>query len=265
MKLLVQFLFLVLLSTSFGTVADSVLDNSDAVANTPVEDLLENQFSAENFTYDAKMAFLKAGELNLALSRHGQAYEVSGQFQTSRAMSAYYTWNGIFAAVGRWEPGGPVTTAYMAQTTGKDEELKIVLTYEDGARVLDGSDGQFEETPKPGGIDLISALFFSPGCYAGGAVHDGEDTYQLKLRGERTHKYNGGRGYYKGEVVSCDYHVLDHKQRKRRVIVSLAEVDGVKVAVQVRAKIPVLPDAIFRLRYGPENSPALQEHIAAAQ
>ncbi|MEM7100646.1 MAG: DUF3108 domain-containing protein [Pseudomonadota bacterium] len=203
----------------------------------------------DSFAYDARMAFLKAGELSLDLSRTGDQYEVAGEFKTSRAMSAYYTWNGIFAAVGTWQRGGPVTKAYMARTTGKDDDLKIVLTYEDGARVLDDSTGGFESVNKPGGIDLISALFFSPECYQGGQVHDGEDTYRLTLRSEKVHRFNGGRGYYKGEVTSCDYHVLDHKDRKRRVIVSLAQVGDTKVAVQVRAKIPILPDAVFRLRY----------------
>ena len=208
-------------------------------------------YQQDAYQYDARMAFLKAGELSLAMSRMGENYEVAGEFRTSRAMSAYYTWNGLFAAVGTWDVTGPVTKAYMARTTGKDEELKIVLTSEEGSRVLEGPEGEFEQLQKPGGIDLISALFFSPVCYTGGQVHDGEDTYQLALQSERTHNYNGGRGYYKGEVTSCDYHVVDHKNRKRRVIVSLADVDGNRVAVQVRAKIPIFPDAVFRLRHQP--------------
>ena len=210
------------------------------------------------FEYDARMAFLKAGELALSLSRTGEDYEVEGLFQTSRAMSNYYSWNGVFAAVGKWRGEGPVTTAYMARTTGKDQDLKIVLTYENGARILDDKTGQFEAQEKPGGIDLISALFFHPGCYQGGSVHDGEDTYQLELRRAREHSYNGGRGYYRGQVTSCDYKVVDHKGRKRRVIVSLGDVAGQRVAVQVRAKIPVLPDAVFRLRM-----PQLSAGIAA--
>lgn len=203
---------------------------------------------ADAYRYDARMAFLKAGELSLEMNRLGQQYEVTGEFQTSKAMSNYYTWNGVFAAVGQWQGHVPVTKAYMARTTGKDEDLKIVLTYEDGARVLEGAGGTFETVTKPGGIDLISALFFSPVCYEGGQVHDGEDTYQIRLRAQRAQRLNGGQDYYRGPVLSCDYTVVDYKQRKRRVIVSLANVQGNVMAVQVRAKIPVLPDAIFRLR-----------------
>ncbi|MEM9623470.1 MAG: DUF3108 domain-containing protein [Pseudomonadota bacterium] len=216
------------------------------------------------YQYDARMAFIKAGELSLQMFRQGQQYEVTGNFQTSRAMSNYYTWNGIFAAVGEWQGQVPVTTAYMARTTGKDEDLKIVLTYEDGARVLEGAGSSFESVAKPGGIDLISALFFSPVCYQGGEVHDGEDTYQIELRREKQQRLNGGSSYYQGEVTSCDYNVRDHKNRKRRVIVSLAEVEGTTVAVQVRAKIPVLPDAIFRLRLpGALDEPAAGPQLAA--
>ena len=205
------------------------------------------QHSGE-FVYDARMAFLKAGELSLAMTRSGADYEVLGEFQTSRAMSNYYSWNGVFAAVGRWERAGPVTTAYMSRTTSKDSDLRIVLTYPDATRVLDGSNEEFESVAHPGGVDLISALFFYPTCYEGGAVHDGEDAYQLTLKSKKTHRLRGGSRYYQGEVTSCDYLVRDHKDRKRRVVVSLGDVNGATVAVQVRAKIPLLPDAVFRLR-----------------
>ena len=200
------------------------------------------------FRYDARMAFLNAGELDLELYRFGEQYEVAGKFQTSRAMSAYYKWNGVFAATGTWNGDGPVTTAYMSRTVSKDDDLKIVLNYEDSARLLDGADSEFESIHKPAGIDLISALFFSPNCYTGGTIHDGEDSYSLNLRSEKTHMLNGGSKYYKGEVVSCEYVVRDHKNRKRRIVVSLAEVGDTTVAVQVRAKIPILPDAVFKLR-----------------
>ncbi len=203
---------------------------------------------SKDFIYDARMAFLKAGELNLALDREGEDYEVIGEFKTSRAMSSYYTWNGVFAAVGTWKGLGPVTTAYMSKTSSKDEDLKIVLTYPTGTRVFESETDEFETVERPGGIDLISALFFSPVCYSGTLVHDGEDNYQLNLLKEEVHGFNGGRRYFKGEVTSCDYRVIDHKNRKRRVIVSMADIDGTRVAVQIRAKIPFLPDAVFRLR-----------------
>ena len=204
--------------------------------------------SIDGYLYDARMSFIKAGELTLELTRSGEQYEVAGEFKTSRAMNNYYSWNGVFAATGRWEARGPVTTTYMSRTVSKDEDLKIVLNYEDGARMLKGPKEQFQSIPKPGGVDLISALFFSPTCYEGGEVHDGEDTYKLQLRRQKTHLFKAGEEYYSGEVLSCDYTVHDHKNRKRRVIVSLADINGTKVAVQIRAKIPILPDAVFRLR-----------------
>lgn len=215
-------------------------------------ELSSNQTSLKNsYVYDARMAFLKAGELNLALDRQGADYEVVGEFKTSRAMSSYYTWNGMFAAVGTWKGLGPVTTAYMSKTSSKDHDLKIVLTYPNGTRVFDSGAEGFETVERPGGVDLISALFFSPSCYEGRMVHDGEDSYQLNLLNEQLHGFNGGKKYYKGDVTSCDYGVVDHKKRKRRVIVSMANINGTRVAVQVRAKIPWLPDAVFRLRMPP--------------
>ncbi len=213
------------------------------------------EVSSGVFHYDARMAWLKAGELQLNLNRFGQQYEVAGEFQTSRAMSNYYSWNGVFAATGRWEGRGPVTTAYLSRTVSKDEDLKIVLNTEDGARLLKGPDADFENIEKPAGIDLISALFFSPGCFQGGTVHDGEDAYQLELRHQKAHKLTGGKNYYQGEVINCHYNVRDHKDRKRQVVVSLAEVGNTTVAVQVRAKIPVLPDAVFKLKLPVQTAP----------
>ncbi len=206
---------------------------------------------AGDYQYDARMAFIKAGKLELNLSRQGKDYEVVGEFQTSKAMSAYYRWNGIFAARGEWAPRGPVTQAYMSRTVSKGEKLKIVLNTEAGVRLLDGAENSFESIDKPQGIDLISALFFTPECYQGGTVNDGEDTYQLQLRSQKDQRMSGGKDYYSGAVTVCKYNVIDHKDRKRRIEVSLASVDGSVMTVQVRAKIPVLPDAVFKLRLPP--------------
>ena len=194
------------------------------------------------------MAFLKAGELTLDVQRSDDRYELEGHFQTSKAMSVYYTWNGVFAARGRWQATGPVTEAYLARTSSKDDELKIVVHTEQGVRLLDDPDGEFETIDKPAGSDLISALFLSPACSLDGVVHDGEDAYHLHLREQGTRHMDAGDGYFSGEVVDCDYTVLDYKSRKRRVIVSLGQVGNTVMAVQVRAKIPILPDPIFRLR-----------------
>lgn len=213
-----------------------------------------------DYVYDARMAFIKAGRLKLAMDRQGEDYEVAGEFRTSRAMSPYYTWNGVFAAVGTWKGLGPVTTAYMSRSSSKDDKMKIVLTYPESTRILKDSREEFHTSERPGGIDLISALFFNPTCYEGTLVHDGEDSYELSLVKARTHAYNGGRNYYEGEVTSCDYRVVDHKGRKRRVVVSLGEVDGRQVAVQVRAKIPLLPDAIFKLRKADDAQAIAQAH-----
>lgn len=208
------------------------------------------------YQYDARMSFLNAGALSLQMFRSGADYEVFGEFQTSRTMSNYYTWNGVFAASGRWEGAGPVTRAYMSRTVSKDDDLKIVLNYENSARLLDGPKSTFKDIAKPSGVDLISALFFTPGCFKGGEVHDGEDTYQLELRSEQANSLSGGANYYVGPVTNCDYNVRDHKDRKRRLVVSLAEVGDTIMAVQLRAKIPVLPDAIFRLRL-PQAKPVV--------
>ena len=90
-------------------------------------------------------------------------------------------------------------------------------------------------------------------------------TNRLELRSEKAKTLRGSGGYYKGDVINCDYSVRDHRGRKRGVVVSLAEVGDTTVAVQVRAKIPVLPDAIFRLRMPPVVPVAAPQVVMAGQ
>jgi hypothetical protein len=212
--------------------------------------------AAEAYAYDARVAWINAGELSLQVTRDRQEYEFTGSFKTSREMSAYYTWNGIFAGVGRWGRFGPTSDAYLARTVSKDTDLKIVVMSRDGVRRLDGLGSDFESVTKPAGNDLISALFFSPQCQSDGLVHDGEDEYSLTLRSQQSRDMDDGDDYYEGIVTDCEYLVTDRRERKRKVIVSLAEIDGQMMAVRVRAKIPIWPDPIFRLKTPrPANGP----------
>jgi hypothetical protein len=201
-----------------------------------------------SYAYDAKVAWLDAGELALHLNRADDAYEFAGFFATSREMNAYYSWNGVFAGVGRWDGSGPTSDAYLARSVSKDHDLKIVVMSDDGVRRLDEPDGEFESLDRPAGNDLISALFFTPACYAGGYVHDGEDAYRIELRDTGAREMSEGQNYYAGSVTDCRYDVFDDRGRKRRVTVSLADVGGRQVAVEVRVKIPLLPDPVFRLK-----------------
>ena len=115
-------------------------------------------------------------------------------------------------------------------------------------QILLGRDGEFEVIPKPSGTDLISALLFTPGCYAGEHVHDGEDAYPISLDRVSDAKIRRRTGFYSGVVMRCDYSVVTQRGKTRRLQVSMAEIDGVWVAAEVRIRVSFFPDPVFQLR-----------------
>ena len=208
----------------------------------------EQAVSNGTFAYEARMGPLIAGELTFDFHRQHDAYEFLGQFQTSRSLSAYYTWTGTFAAKGLWPDTNPRTQTYLVQSEGKDEDYKVVVMSESDTQILLGRLSEFEVQAKPQGIDLISALLFTPGCYAGEYVHDGEDAYPIRLDRVSEAKLSRLSGFYSGAVTRCDYSVVTRRGKTRRLRVSMAEVDGVWVATEVRIRVPFFPDPVFRMR-----------------
>ena len=57
------------------------------------------------FEYDASIGYLDAGVLTLELEQFSDKYEILGRFKSSRALSKYYTWNGLFSAKGHMQDG----------------------------------------------------------------------------------------------------------------------------------------------------------------
>jgi hypothetical protein len=56
------------------------------------------------------------------------------------------------------------------------------------------------------------------------------------------------RGFHSGDVTRCDYDIMTRRGKERRLRVSMAQVDGVWVATEVRIRLTFFPDPVFRLR-----------------
>lgn len=199
------------------------------------------------YRYEARMAMINAGILSLELGRQQGIYEVLGQFNTSRAMNKYYSWNGLFAARGDWQNGRPQTKAYLTRSKSSDDGYKVVIYTPKETRRLRKASEVFETRDKPEGVDLITALFISPDCFQGSRVHDGEDDYEIQLLKRKIKTVNATPRYYSGPGIQCDYQVRDNKGRKRRIQIVLADINGKTVAAAASIKIPLLPDPAFRL------------------
>lgn len=197
------------------------------------------------FSYQVRIALFNAGDLNFRLSTSMFSYTFLGEFQTSGIINKYYSWKGEFAALGEYEAGRPTTRKYYARSESKDHELKIVLLKDDGIRLLEAGGSRFKDLVRPKGDDLISAFFFSPDCYRGNYVNDGEDSFEVVLIKQRD---LSKRKSSFASMRRCYYRVKDYKGRTRKLNVELATTEHGIVASEVRIKVPLLPDIVFDLK-----------------
>ena len=209
---------------------------------------LELPIPTHVFEYDASAGFLDAGTLTLELTESKDKYEILGRFRSSRALSKYYTWNGLFAAKGHWEEGARRTDSYFVRSEGSDDHFKMVILSKREVRLLEDVTKEFETLARPGGTDLISGLFFSPGCYKDKLLHDGEDFYPVQTIKVKSTKLASSDLYVSGKAQECIYRVADKKQRKRKIYVTQVEHKGMTVAAKIRIAISLFPDPTFRLR-----------------
>lgn len=201
-----------------------------------------------SFAYEARMGPIVAGNLDLSVFRKDERYGVLGRFLTSQSLNAYYNWQGTFAANGIWADQRPQTRSYFVRSESKDDEYKVVVMSEQSTQLLEGREAEFQTLPKPKGTDLISGLMFTPQCYTGDFVHDGEDTYPITLLKTGSGKLSKRRGFFSGAVTRCDYEVTTRRGKKRRLRVSMTQHDGMWIAAEVRVRLPFFPDPVFRLR-----------------
>lgn len=234
-------MMLLRLSAALGLLASSVLAYPGASASpSPPQ--------AAVFAYEARMGPIVAGDLDLSVFHTDERYGVLGRFLTSQSLNAYYNWEGTFAASGIWVDQRPQTQSYLVRSESKDDDYKVVIMGADNTQLLEGRDAEFETLPKPSGTDLISGLMFTPQCYTGAFVHDGEDAYPIRLLRTRSSKLSKRRGFFSGPVIRCDYEITTRRGKKRRLRVSMTQHNGLWVAAEVRVRLALFPDPVFRLR-----------------
>ena len=202
---------------------------------------------AEQLHYDAQVAWIRAGTVDLSVERDGEGYELGGMVATSGAMNRFFRWQGRFAATGRFVDGYPVTNAYLL-LEDDGETREVLLAFQDKT-TIHATDRESEEVERPPGSDLMSATFLAPHCLAHGTiVHDGEDTYRVDLLSSSMSRLQGGPDSYVGPARRCAYRFYEDGRRARRITVWSAEVDGREVPVRIRIRVPVFPDGVLRLR-----------------
>lgn len=201
---------------------------------------------AQQFRYDARIAWVEAGELDLSLLRQGDRYELSGTVTTSKTMQRFFNWRGRFAATGRFDDGFPRTRAYLLiEEDGTERE--VLLAAFDRTRIH-ATGRESRELDQPPGSDLMSVAFLAAHCLDEAQVHDGEDVYRLTLERSGRRQLRQKKPYYSGSSMRCDYRFRYDDGSTRRVSIWTATLDGRNVVVRLRFRVPLLPDGILRLR-----------------
>jgi hypothetical protein len=207
--------------------------------------------ASDQLTYAASISFLQAGTISMRRSFGPDGYELVGDVATSAMLKPLYSWTGHFAAHGRWDSGEPESRAYFLDSTGRKGRRSLLLLNGDVTRLYSSRRG-WKELPAPDGVDLMSVLFANTGCFHGDTVHDGEDSYRIRLTGQKQDRLSASSRYYSGPALRCHYEGQDLRGRERDVTVWLATPIGFSAPVPVRivVAIPRAPDGILQLELG---------------
>lgn len=204
--------------------------------------------------YDGRVGPIKVGVLEAHLAIKDQSYELDGLIAGAGPIARLLDWKGKFEAEGVFEEANPKTTSYtLTEEDEKGDELEIKTVHISGSTVVITETGHPRiEREKPRGIDMMSAIFANTQCREEMLVHDGEDPFVIKLAEQKSDvKIRQGKRFYSGSADMCSYKFIYDEDEIRKVDIWLADVQGRRVPVRLRFRIPVLPDGIFRLRMEP--------------
>ena len=200
--------------------------------------------------YDAEVAWINAGEISMWLGQRGDSYSFSGSVTTSRLMSRFIKWGGVFVATGRMVEGFPHTEAYMLWGGDGTEDEKLISFA--GVTTIQ-EDGETKAVEQPPGSDFMSVTFLAPHCVATTTLHDGEHLYRLLLESQVENvQLNRLPPYYRGPSTRCDYWFSYRDGTTRRISLWMAEWQGRRLPVRVRVRVPLLPDGFLHLRTEPD-------------
>lgn len=201
--------------------------------------------------YDARVAWLDAGRIEMNFAADGQRYEISGEVATSGAMNRFFRWQGRFAAVGAFADGMPRTRAYLLLED--DGRRREVLLAANRRTAIHASGRASREAPGPQGIDIMSLTFLAPHCIASARAHDGEHVYELHLLRRAPARLDQPPPYYAGPAERCDYRFQRAGRSGRNVSVWMPRDGAQRFPVMLRVRVPVLPDGVLRARVRPAN------------
>jgi hypothetical protein len=183
---------------------------------------------ATTFDYDAFLGEAKIGEAQITVERHADRYEISGEARAVGVMEFLTQWHSLFSAEGTVDEGRPVVEEFSLIERARNKIKEVFMA--DG-KVTYTKNGQLRAPRDPGaGLDLLSALFVSQDC-AIDAVHNGKDSYRLRLRKriEAPREFSVDRR----ATVRCSFDVTDEDDEEIRAEVWLGPIGELFVPLRL--------------------------------
>lgn len=190
--------------------------------------------------YDAYIGGSKVGGAEVTIEKGTANYAISGSAWTIGMLNFVTRWQSIFSAAGRIGDTGPVTDTYSLVERARDKVKELFLS--DG-HLTYVKNGHTRTPQAPTSVDLLSALFVTPGCAAAGSeVHNGKDLYAVRLtqRETLTATVQGGA------TERCVFEVSDSDNERIDATIWLGNVDG--LTVPLRLDLAGAVEGTLRLR-----------------
>lgn len=177
--------------------------------------------------YDAYIGGAKVGGAEVTIDKGVANYAISGTAWTIGALNFITQWQSIFSAAGRFEDNSPVTDTYSLIERARDKVKELFLA--DG-HLTYVKNGRTRTPQAPSSVDLLSALFVTPGCAAAGSqVHNGKDLYAVKLTKQETLTATT----LGGATERCVFEVSDADNERINATIWLGLVDGLTVPLRL--------------------------------
>jgi hypothetical protein len=191
--------------------------------------LVAGPLSARETTlgYDAYVRGAKVGGAEVTIEKNAASYAISGSAWTIGMLNFVTRWQSIFSATGRLEDTGPITDRYSLVERARDKVKELLLA--DG-HLTYVKNGHTRTPQAPSSLDLLSALFVTPGCAAAGSeMHNGKDLYAVKL----THQETLPASTHNGATERCDFEVSDSDNERIDATIWLGVVNGLTVPLRL--------------------------------
>jgi Protein of unknown function (DUF3108) len=177
--------------------------------------------------YDAFVGGAKVGAAEVTIEKDTASYAISGSAWTIGVLNFVTRWQSIFSATGRLGEQGPTTDRYSLVERARDKVKELFL--EDG-HLTYVKNGHMRNPVAPSSLDLLSALFVTPGCAAAGSeVHNGKDLYAVKL----TRRETLAASTDNGATERCEFEVSDSDNERINATIWLGQVDGITVPLRL--------------------------------